>query len=482
MKFDIPKSQNIIKFIGVGGGGSNAVNHMFRQGIAGVDFAISNTDNQAMESSPVPVRIKLGPNLTEGMGAGSQPQIGKQACLESIEEIKNFLVGAKMLFVTAGMGGGTGTGAAPIIAKAARELDILTVGIVTLPFGFEGTKRNSQGKEGLEELKKNVDTIVIISNEKLRTIFGNLTIRNAFGHADNILTTAAKGIAEIITKTGHVNVDFKDVDTVMRGSGVAVMGTGIGEGENRAYKAIDMAISSPLLEDNDIRGAKHLLINIVSGTKEAEMDELSVITKFIEEEVGEGANVIWGDCYDETLGDKLSITIIATGFESKNFNEPAGTAPQSYQKKNVVFLEDDDFEQNSQKRIQGIFEPNAGEQNSNANTFEFKTSRASNARPVSGSYNNFRERKDERSTESENLQRPTESNSRAKTASFTSKLNNPQAINDLENEPAYLRRKVNLDDNLPHSSDSVAHSKWTISNDGEPEIRQNNSYLHDKAD
>lgn len=329
MLFDIPKDEpSIIKIIGVGGGGSNAVTYMYKQGIVGVDYAICNTDKQAMELSPVPVRISLGQILTEGRGAGSKPSVGKQACLESIEEIRRFLdSGTKMVFITAGMGGGTGTGAAPIIAKTAMELGILTVGIVTLPFTFEGRTRVGNGMEGLEELRKNVDCLVVISNDKLRQIHGNLTISQAFSNADNILCTAAKGIAEIITVPGYVNVDFEDVNTVMRSSGVAIMGTAAVEGENRARRAVDEALNSPLLEENNIRGAKNILVNITSGVREATMDEIFEITEFIQEEAGNDTNLIWGNCYDERLGEKVAVTIIATGFEAgeRRYRTAAGT-------------------------------------------------------------------------------------------------------------------------------------------------------------
>src|SRR6187549_574914 len=317
MLFDIPKvEKSIIKVLGVGGGGSNAVSYMFKQGINGVDFAICNTDNQAMETSQVPVKIRLGPELTGGRGAGSRPQMGKQACIESIDAIRDFIMdGTKMLFVTAGMGGGTGTGAAPIIAKAAREADILTVGIVTLPFTFEGSRRKRQALEGLEEMKSNVDALIVISNDKLRELHGDLRLSDAFSRADNILTTAARGIAEIITMEGYVNVDFEDVNTVMRESGVAIMGTASYEGENRARKAVQAALNSPLLEDNDIRGAQHILLNISSGRVEVTMDEVFEITEYVQAEAGFGTDLIWGNCFDESLGEKLSVTIIATGFE-----------------------------------------------------------------------------------------------------------------------------------------------------------------------
>nr|HPK09411.1 cell division protein FtsZ [Saprospiraceae bacterium] len=316
MLFDLPKKDdNIIKVLGVGGGGGNAVAHMFNQGITGVDFAVCNTDKQAMDKNPVTTKIILGPNLKEGRGAGSIPEVGKQACIESIDEVRSFLNdGTKMLFITAGMGGGTGTGAAPIIAKAAKEMGILTVGIVTLPFKFEGLKRQRQAAEGLENLKKNVDSFLVISNDRLREIYGNLSLTGAFSKADDILTTAAKGIAEIITVPGIVNVDFEDVNTVMRNSGVTIMGNAVSEGEERARKAISAALNSPLLEDNDIRGAQHILLNITSGTKEMTMDEIGEITDYVQEEAGFGTDLIWGHCTDESLGEKISITLIATGF------------------------------------------------------------------------------------------------------------------------------------------------------------------------
>lgn len=323
MQFEMLKEKSsIIKVIGVGGGGGNAVNHMYRQGITGVDFIVCNTDAQALELSPIPNKVQLGASLTEGMGAGSIPEVGKNSAIENIDDIKQMLgSNTRMLFITAGMGGGTGTGASPIIAKAARELDILTVGIVTTPFSFEGKRRKLQAEEGLEELKKYVDSYLVISNDRLRQIFGNLTLGSAFAQADNILTTAAKGIAEIITLPGYVNVDFKDVRTVMKESGVSIMGNSAAEGENRAHHAVEGALSSPLLKDNEIQGARYILLNISSGLKEVTMDEVSVITDYIQEEAGLAADLIWGNCIDENLGDKLSVTIIATGFQTKDERE-----------------------------------------------------------------------------------------------------------------------------------------------------------------
>ena len=318
MIFDYPKDQaSIIKVIGVGGGGCNAVNHMHKQGIKDVNFVICNTDQQALDISSVPNKIQLGPSLTKGRGAGSHPSVGQQATMESLQEIKSLLEkNTEMVFITAGMGGGTGTGGAPVIAKLAKEMGILTIGIVTLPFGFEGKRRKSQAHEGLETLKHFVDAIVVISNDKLREMFGNLVWQEAFAKADDILTYAAKGIAEIITVPGYVNVDFEDVKTVLRDSGLAIMGSGIAEGENRAQHAVENALSSPLLNDNDISGARSILINITSGNKPVLMDEIAEITDYVQEAAGNDCDIIWGNCNDENLGDKLMVTVIATGFET----------------------------------------------------------------------------------------------------------------------------------------------------------------------
>jgi cell division protein FtsZ len=318
MEFDLPTNiSSIIKVIGVGGGGSNAVNHMYDLGIKGVDFIVCNTDKQALDVSSVPFRIQLGTSLTEGNGAGAIPEIGKNAAIENIDEIREVLSkNTKMVFVTAGMGGGTGTGAAPVIASIARELGILTVGIVTVPFGFEGRKRRQQAEEGLEQMRQSVDTLLVINNEKLRELTGNLTISNAFSKADDVLAVAAKGIAELISVTGSVNVDFNDVNTVMKDSGVAIMGSAAVDGEDRAIRCVQEAMSSPLLNDNNIHGAKYVLLNITYGDKEVEMNEITEITDYIQDEAGSTADVIWGHGYDPTLGDKLCVTLIATGFKT----------------------------------------------------------------------------------------------------------------------------------------------------------------------
>ena len=318
MEFDLPTNiSSIIKVIGVGGGGSNAVNHMYDLGIKGVDFIVCNTDKQALDVSSVPFKIQLGTSLTEGNGAGAIPEIGKNAAIENIDEIREVLSkNTKMVFVTAGMGGGTGTGAAPVIASIARELGILTVGIVTVPFGFEGRKRRQQAEEGLEQMRQSVDTLLVINNEKLRELTGNLTISNAFSKADDVLAVAAKGIAELISVTGSVNVDFNDVNTVMKDSGVAIMGSAAVDGDERAIRCVQEAMNSPLLNDNNIHGAKYVLLNITYGDKEVEMNEITEITDYIQDEAGSTADVIWGHGYDPTLGDKLCVTLIATGFKT----------------------------------------------------------------------------------------------------------------------------------------------------------------------
>lgn len=318
MEFDMPKEiTSIIKVVGVGGGGSNAVNHMYNLGIKGVEYIVCNTDCQALDISPIATKIQLGPSLTEGRGAGSIPEIGRNAVIENIEEISDILSkNTKMVFVTAGMGGGTGTGAAPVIAKLAKDMGILTVGIVTVPFNFEGRKRRQQAEEGLEEMRKNVDTLLVINNERLREMYGNLSLGNAFSQADDVVSTAAKGIAEVISVTGSINVDFNDVNTVLKDSGVAIMGSAVAEGENRAIEAVQRALTSPLLNDNNIEGAQYVLLNITYGDKEVLMDEIADITDYIQDEAGSTADVIWGHAYDASLGESICVTLIATGFNS----------------------------------------------------------------------------------------------------------------------------------------------------------------------
>jgi cell division protein FtsZ len=318
VNFQFPRaSSSIIKVIGVGGGGCNAVSHMYEEGIAGVDFIICNTDSQAMENSLVPVKIQLGVTLTEGRGAGNMPQMGEEAARENYEDLKNVLKeNTKMLFIAAGMGGGTGTGAAPVIASLARELDILTIAVVTVPSPAEGKKRFGQAMEGIKKLGEYVDSMLVVSNQRLHNIFGDLPARQAFKMADNIVATAVKGVAEIITLHGNINIDFADVYTVMHNSRVFIMGTGYSSGEGRAMKAVSEALESPLLDSNDIFGTKSILLNIISGKDEITIGEIGEIIETLQEKAGQEADIIWGNGYDESLGDKMSVTILATGFKT----------------------------------------------------------------------------------------------------------------------------------------------------------------------
>lgn len=346
--FDLPKNQsNVIKVIGVGGGGSNAINHMFQQGIKGVDFVICNTDAQALQNSGVPNKIQLGVNLTEGLGAGANPNVGEQAAVESFEDIQMMLdTNTKMVFITAGMGGGTGTGAAPIIAKMAKDLDILTVGIVTMPFQFEGKMRNEQAQIGIEKLRAEVDSLVVINNNKLREVYGNLGFKAGFSKADEVLATAARGIAEVITHHYTQNIDLRDAKTVLSNSGTAIMGSAAASGQNRAHEAISKALDSPLLNDNKITGAKNVLLLIVSGAQEITIDEIGEINDHIQNEAGHGANIIMGVGEDESLEESIAVTVIATGFDVEQQNEISNTET----KKVIHALEDD---QNMEQDLSG---------------------------------------------------------------------------------------------------------------------------------
>ncbi len=330
ISFDLPKNQsNVIKAIGVGGGGSNAINHMFKQGIKGVDFVICNTDAQALANSGVPNKIQLGVNLTEGLGAGANPEIGEKAALESSEDIMSMLnINTKMVFITAGMGGGTGTGAAPVIAKMAKDMNILTVGIVTTPFNFEGKIRHDQAQLGIEKLREQVDSLIIINNNKLRDVYGNLGFKAGFSKADEVLSTASKGIAEVITHHYTQNIDLKDAKTVLSNSGTAIMGAAISYGENRANDAITKALDSPLLNDNKITGAKNVLLLIVSGNEEITIDEIAEINDYIQDQSGNVANIIMGVGEDLELEDSISVTVIATGFNADQQNEISNTEPE----------------------------------------------------------------------------------------------------------------------------------------------------------
>ncbi len=337
--FDLPKNQsNVIKVIGVGGGGSNAINHMFKQGIKGVDFIVCNTDEQALQNSPVPNKIQLGLTLTEGLGAGANPEVGQQAALESIDDIEKMLdSNTKMVFITAGMGGGTGTGAAPVIAQLAKERDILTVGIVTIPFQFEGKVRNDQAMQGVEKLRKHVDSLIIVNNNKLREVYGNLSFKAGYSKSDEVLATASRGIAEVITHHYTQNIDLKDAKTVLANSGTAIMGSATAAGENRAKEAIIAALDSPLLNDNKITGAKNVLLLIVSGTDEITIDEIGEINDHIQAEAGFNANIIMGVGEEESLGEAIAVTVIATGFNVEQQNEIVNTEP----KKIIHSLEDE---------------------------------------------------------------------------------------------------------------------------------------------
>ncbi|MGO4822703.1 MULTISPECIES: cell division protein FtsZ [unclassified Flavobacterium] len=357
ISFDLPKNQsNVIKVIGVGGGGSNAINHMFKQGIKGVDFIVCNTDSQALQSSAVPNKIQLGVNLTEGLGAGANPDVGQQSAIESISDIEKMLDrNTKMVFITAGMGGGTGTGAAPVIAQLAKEREILTVGIVTLPFLFEGKVRQEQAKIGIEKLRKQVDSLIVINNNKLREVYGNLGFKAGFSKADEVLATASRGIAEVITHHYTQNIDLRDAKTVLSNSGTAIMGSANAEGENRAKEAIVSALDSPLLNDNKITGAKNVLLLIVSGSNEITLDEIGEINDHIQNEAGHNANIIMGVGEDETLGDAIAVTIIATGFDIEQQNGIVNTEPQ----KIIHTLEDEQRSvYNLSKNEVPAFEPN----------------------------------------------------------------------------------------------------------------------------
>lgn len=346
--FDLPKNKsNVIKVIGVGGGGSNAINHMFQQGINGVDFVITNTDAQALNESSVPIKIQLGASLTEGLGAGANPEVGALAAEESLDDIKTLLATqTKMVFITAGMGGGTGTGAAPIIAKMAKEMDILTVGIVTMPFQFEGKIRSEQAEDGLEKIKQNVDALIVINNNKLREVYGNLGFKAGFSKADEVLSKAARGIAEVITHHYRQNIDLKDAKTVLKDSGTAIMGSGVASGANRAHDAIINALDSPLLNDNKITGCKNVLLLIVSGNEEITIDEIGEINEYIQTEAGNETNIIMGVGEDQNLGSSIAVTIIATGFGEDQQHQIVNTEA----KKIIHTLEED---QSSEHELMG---------------------------------------------------------------------------------------------------------------------------------
>lgn len=523
MQFELPQEESsIIKVIGVGGGGSNAVNHMFRLGIKGVDFIVCNTDKQALGKSPVPHKIQLGNSLTRGLGAGAKPEIGRDSALESIDEIKNLLKdNTEMVFITAGLGGGTGTGAAPVIASIAKELGILTVGIVTIPFSFEGKKRREQAEKGLEEMKKYVDTLIVIGNDKLREIYGSLKMTEAFAHADNVLTSAAKSIAEIISLHMHVNVDFNDVKTVMQDSGVAIMGSAIASGEKRALRAVENALISPLLNDNDISGARHVLLNIMSGSDDIEMDEFGEITDFIQEAAGGTAELITGYGTDPSLGDNVSVTIIATGFNSKM---NSGYEAPSFQERKIVRLDEptvtkvepvqtsiiDEIqkeepfvftkvEEEPIAKIEETITPIVNEIKEEEKpafkvysldetpetpaTFINETINESTAQEyiindISDETSNSETIQAESNTREEQIRLAQERIKKLK--ELTLKMKTPEGLSHLEKETAWQRKQVNLDTNSTTPSKDSQVSRYTLGENNE--IRPNNSFLHDNVD
>ena len=458
LNIEIPNNDNksIIKVIGVGGGGSNAVNYMYRQGIKDVSFVVCNTDSQALLESPVPTKIQIGENLTDGRGAGNMPEQGKKSAEENLETIETILkINTKMVFITAGMGGGTGTGAAPVIAKAAKALNILTVGIVTIPFRFEGKRRIDQAIEGINKIKDHVDSLLVINNEKLREIHGNLKISEAFSKADNVLTIAAKGIAEIITVHGYINVDFADVQTVMKKSGVAIMGSAMSEGDGRALRAIKEALNSPLLNNNNIKGAKNILLNITSGSNEVTMDEIGEITEFVQDSAGSHANLIWGNGIDESLGEKINITIIATGFSSD-------VIPEIYAKKEQV---------KTVHSLDGTVQNGVPKKKvTETNTFDlevedsfYSTEKKSDADINPQSANHMQDR---RLSDNQSFN--------AKTVYKTN-----IDIEFLENTPAYKRKNIDIGD-FSKSSKSEA-SQFMISDNPKNGFSRN-AYLEDNVD
>ena len=568
MEFDLPRDYNsIIKVIGVGGGGSNAVNHMFNKGIVGVDFIVCNTDRQALDISPVPYKIQLGAQLTDGRGAGMLPEVGMAAANENIDEIRELLSkNTKMVFVTAGMGGGTGTGAAPVIAKVAKDLGILTVGIVTIPFNFEGKKRRLQAEEGLNKMRENVDTLLVINNERLREFGKDMSLTDAFSYADDILTVAARGIAEVISVTGVINVDFNDVNTVLKNSGHAIMGSASAEGENRALEAVTSALSSPLLMDNEIDGARYVLLNITYGSKEVMMDEITEITDYIQEAAGATADVIWGHGLDSSLGEKISITLIAAGLKdvplngfekaperkvvdlhgennkeitslltnpvssvegsgnSKDaFSEepflkseqitdntiPAESISQNFGEKKsfdlfesaveinpsaildvnedtnfveeITFLENEITSNSEEKDVQPEFSWDIGVSNSDASESSTKIEEKEEIVRHMLEEEVIMELDSEvKQTTPEEQQKIAQERS-SKIMEYTNKLKNAEGIADFENEPAYVRRNISLNQSIPSSEESVSRFGLSEEEDGKSGLRSNN-FLHDNVD
>jgi cell division protein FtsZ len=466
IEFDLPvSSEKIIKVIGVGGGGGNAVNHMFRQGIKDVEFAVCNTDAQALMNSPVPVKVQLGSELTEGRGAGNKPDIGRDSAIENIEDIEKLLsTNTKMVFITAGMGGGTGTGAAPVIAQVARDRKILTIGIVSIPFRNEGRLRIQQAIEGIREMEDHVDSLLVINNERIREIYGDFPISKAFSKADDVLTIAARGIAEIITHSGFINVDFEDVRTVMQNSGVAIMGSFQASGENRALKAVEGAINSPLLNNNDIRGAKNLLVNITSGEKhEVTMSETNLINEYVQEMAGNNADLIFGVAVDPEMDDQISVTVIATGFKTSSI--PEMNNGKQHDKEKVSLIDDN---AGFMDGFMGEFIPNN-----------------SGRQPVYAEVQN-----DKKDDIIQQLYPPMRIDPFAEGLSETGKKamqvnffnESEDYIEQLSKIPAYERRRMKNQKTANPGGHEM--SRYSLSNDPSegPKLRKNNSFLHDKAD
>ena len=475
MNFDLPPERSsVIKVIGVGGGGSNAVNHMFKKGIQDVNFIVCNTDAQALHNSPVAVKLQLGDELTEGRGAGSKAEIGREAALESIDRIKDVLSSnTNMIFITAGMGGGTGTGAAPVIASAAKEMGILTVAIVTIPFRFEGPERINQAIDGINELKDHVDSLLVINNEKLREIYGNLTVSKSFEKADDVLAIAARGIAEIITVHGYINVDLADVQTVMSNSGVAIMGSATSTGEERARLAIEEALTSPLLNNNDIEGARSVLLNITSGSEEITMDEVSEITDYVVSATSRDTTLIWGIGNDESLGEQISVTIIATGFRMNSI-------PELYvgkKQKHFVPLRDSGKDAESK------------EERSNAVPHQGSLSFGVKDKEDSEEYI-LMEQSEESDPESrekklaDRVRSLRETHEKLKERGYLSSSGDDE-IEELENVPAYVRKKIPIDQQKHSDDQEVSRYRLTDEqgdDEGGPKLRPDNSYLHDNVD
>ncbi|HBL73697.1 MAG: cell division protein FtsZ [Bacteroidetes bacterium GWF2_42_66] len=461
------KSSSIIKVIGVGGGGGNAVNHMFAQGIKDVDFVICNTDSQALINSAIPIKIQLGSSLTEGRGAGNKPEIGRDAAIENIDDVKKVLAdNTKMVFITAGMGGGTGTGGAPVIAEAARELDILTVGIVTLPFRNEGRRRIKQAIDGIAAMEKHVDSLLVINNERIREMYGDSTISEAFSKADDVLTIAAKGIAEIITVAGYINVDFADVQTVMQNSGVAVMGSAKATGENRALHAIEEALNSPLLNNNNINGAKNILLNITSGRREVTMDEIGDITDYIQDKAGHEADLIWGNGVDESLEDEISVTVIATGFSTSSI--PEMVAAKQPEKTYHTLID---------KPVQKVpvSQPIVKEKTETTKHFSKQVSQPTFEFELSpGESDEFDNLYGKRKTQSE-----PEHNVSVKVDYAES---SDEIVEELENIPAYRRKKFKVKGLQKRFEQKLSRFSLSPDEDDKIVLRDNNPYLHDNVD